>query len=43
MYEEEDSCSSHSEDHDDNERVGRDRRHIRRVAEAAAGVVVPWI
>ncbi|KAL1687571.1 hypothetical protein GGG16DRAFT_127831 [Schizophyllum commune] len=43
MYEEEDSCSSHSEDHDDNERVGREQRHIRRVAEAAAGVVVPWI
>ncbi|KAL1718224.1 hypothetical protein EV715DRAFT_273652 [Schizophyllum commune] len=43
MYEEEDSCSSHSEDHEDNERVGRERTHIRRVAEAAAGVVVPWI
>ena len=42
MYEEEDSCSSHSDDHDDNERVGRERTHIRRVAEAAAGVV-PWI
>uniref|UniRef100_D8QDP1 Expressed protein n=2 Tax=Schizophyllum commune (strain H4-8 / FGSC 9210) TaxID=578458 RepID=D8QDP1_SCHCM len=43
MYEEEDSSSSHSDDRStDDERVGRDRRHIRRVAEAAAGVV-PWI
>ncbi|KAL1734088.1 hypothetical protein EV714DRAFT_245455 [Schizophyllum commune] len=43
MYEEEDSGSSHSDDRStDDERIGRDRRHIRRVAEAAAGVV-PWI